>query len=196
MDNAQLKQKKYTQFLPLTGFTLIELLITLVVLGILLAIAYPSFTQSIANNRVRSQAQEIISLLSFARAEAISRGVTVTVFNDPKNLESWNAGGAVRVGGITIFQIAPMVGSQVTSVAGQYQFDSRGIASSAAAISVKDHYASQIATVSVSAGGAISLTFTAATKGSGSDKIKAEDEDTEKKVIEKITINESDDKTV
>ena len=48
------------------GFTLVELIITLAVLGILSAIAYPSLTQSIANNQVRSQAEEIQSILAFA----------------------------------------------------------------------------------------------------------------------------------
>ena len=61
------------------GFTLVELMIVVAMMAILGSIAYPSLTQSIANNRVRTQSTEILNILAFARSEAISRGTVVTV---------------------------------------------------------------------------------------------------------------------
>ncbi|AEQ97004.1 GspH/FimT family pseudopilin [Xanthomonas oryzae pv. oryzicola] len=53
------------------GFTLVELMITIVVLAILLAIAFPSFRGTLRSNRVASSANETLGLLSVARSEAI-----------------------------------------------------------------------------------------------------------------------------
>lgn len=68
-----------------TGFTLIELMITVVVVGILTALAVPSMRTFIQNMRITSQTNEFISDLNFARSEAIKRAANVTVCksNDP-----------------------------------------------------------------------------------------------------------------
>ena len=61
------------------GFTLIELMVTLSVSVILLGIAYPSFTDTIRNNRIITRNNDLIAALNIARSEAAKRGVVTTV---------------------------------------------------------------------------------------------------------------------
>lgn len=64
------------------GFTLIEAMVVVVLLAVLAALAMPSFTTMIANQRVNSATQELLTLLQFARAEGVYKrtesAVTVT----------------------------------------------------------------------------------------------------------------------
>lgn len=53
------------------GFTLIEAMVVVVLVAILAALATPSFSTQIANQRVTAAAQELQVLLQFARAEAV-----------------------------------------------------------------------------------------------------------------------------
>ena len=67
-----------TKTSKLRGFTLIELMITLSIAAILAAIAAPSFSTTIQNNRMATQYNELLASLSLARSEAIKRGQRVT----------------------------------------------------------------------------------------------------------------------
>lgn len=53
------------------GFTLVELMVTLVVLGVVMAMAFPSFTFVMNNNRLSSATNEMVASLHMARMEAI-----------------------------------------------------------------------------------------------------------------------------
>lgn len=53
------------------GFTLIELMVTIAIMAIGLAIAYPSFTGVIRSNRVATGTNTLIATFNLARTEAI-----------------------------------------------------------------------------------------------------------------------------
>lgn len=53
------------------GFTLVELMVGLAVFAILAVVGIPSMNSFISSNRLTSQANEFLSALQFARAEAV-----------------------------------------------------------------------------------------------------------------------------
>ena len=78
-----------------SALTLLELLLTLAVVSILLLIAIPSTQHFIQRNHLVVDMQKIISALSFARTEAITRGEIVTFCPNNNNLQcgqDWSQG--------------------------------------------------------------------------------------------------------
>ncbi len=53
------------------GFTLVELMITVAVVAILAAIAYPSFQTTLRSSRMATTSNELIASLALARSEAV-----------------------------------------------------------------------------------------------------------------------------
>lgn len=62
-----------------SGLTLIELLVTISILGILLAIAVPSFTSTMVRYQMDSVASDLAAFAAMARSEAISRSSRIVV---------------------------------------------------------------------------------------------------------------------
>lgn len=75
-----------------SAFTLIELMVTIAIAGILLAIAVPSFSELVSNNRLSARSNEMVSAIAFARSEAMKRGRPVTL------CRSANSGSGVETG--------------------------------------------------------------------------------------------------
>ncbi|MGH8041083.1 MAG: GspH/FimT family pseudopilin [Rudaea sp.] len=73
------------------GFTLIELMITIFVAFILLALALPSFRDTIMSNHVTETTNALITDLNLARSEAVHRGTLVAVVSDSGS-NDWSGG--------------------------------------------------------------------------------------------------------
>ena len=69
------------------GFSLMEVMVVVAILGILTALAAPSFTPLIEGWRVRQAAEQLQSTLYYARSEAIKRGggIVITKLPDGTN---------------------------------------------------------------------------------------------------------------
>ena len=61
------------------AFTLIELMVTISVLGVIMAIALPNLRDFVVGNRLSSNVNAFIGMLSYARSEAIVRNQPVVV---------------------------------------------------------------------------------------------------------------------
>ena len=61
------------------GFTLVELMVTLFIAAILFTVAVPTFTETIATNRLTTQANDIVAAVTSARSEAIVRNQNISL---------------------------------------------------------------------------------------------------------------------
>lgn len=72
-------------------------MVTVIIIGILLGLAVPTFNEAIQNNRIVAQNNEFISALNYARSEAIRRSDTVSVCSstngtDCSTTTTWSTG--------------------------------------------------------------------------------------------------------
>ncbi|MFK7995334.1 MAG: GspH/FimT family pseudopilin [Granulosicoccus sp.] len=91
------------------GFTLIELLVAIAVLGILLGIGVPSFTEAVKESRISGQYNTMVGSLYLARSEAVKGPGQVTVCprksDDPDQCgtkDDWSNGWIVFIDNTTV----------------------------------------------------------------------------------------------
>ncbi len=115
------------------GYTLLELMVTVAIAAVVAALAAPAFNNVIEKQRVRSAADALISSLSLARSEAITRNSTVTVAQ--KN-SSWTTGWTLVAGGTTLRDESGVTGVTITGSAGSFQFSNSGRATASMTFSI------------------------------------------------------------
>lgn len=78
------------------GFTLIELLIVVSILGILTALALPSFSDTLEASASNGERKRLLTMLNLARSEAIKRGGDVSICASDDGLDceanAWSQG--------------------------------------------------------------------------------------------------------
>lgn len=94
-----------------SGFTLIELVIVVVVVAILAALAFPSYAYVVRSNRVAGQVNDLLTAVSFARNEAVTRGTRITLCASADGTTcdasgNWRTGWVVFVDGGTAGELA------------------------------------------------------------------------------------------
>lgn len=85
------------------GFTIVELLITVTVLGILAAVALPSFGNFVRDQRVKTAISDVYATFIYARSEAIKRAADVQVV--PNSTTNWAQGWTVKDSGGTSLKV-------------------------------------------------------------------------------------------
>ena len=120
------------------------MIVTIVIIGILAAVAFPSYDSLVQNYRARTLSTELTTTLSYARSEAVKRAVTVSVcstgnasFTACGSADDWQNGWIVFIDPNNDGVIdstndrlkikgALETGSNLTSTRSKISFDSRG----------------------------------------------------------------------
>lgn len=61
------------------GFNILELMVAVAVMGVISVLAVPAFGDLVKNNRLATQANDMINSLHYARSEAVNRGSNIRI---------------------------------------------------------------------------------------------------------------------
>lgn len=152
------------------GFSLVELMVAIAVLGILSAIAIPSFNEVIMSTKLRSYANNLVASAHLARSEAIKSNAVVKLCasnNGTSCTGNWQNGWIVINKDNTVIerQQATSDGYLITEAGGTntLNFQSTGIGSTQAALTIcraTPYVGNQEREVRISATGKPSITKT------------------------------------
>lgn len=115
-----------------SGFTLVEVMIVLAVMGMIAAIAVPSFKSIINTNSLATQANDLVGALNYARSEAVKRRQTVTLTSNNGN--NWKDGWAIALADGTLLRNYDALkgNTTLTTTTGTIQYLSSGFTNNAA----------------------------------------------------------------
>ena len=152
------------------GLTMIELMTALVVVGILFAIAVPSYRNASLGSRLSASANDLLASVQLARSEAIKRNIAVTLCASANGTTcaasgGWEQGWVVRAAGEVIQTQQALPDRYLFTQAGgtaPLNFQPIGIGATAAVFTVcrDDPDGSQERVVTVTAGGSANVTRT------------------------------------
>jgi len=118
------------------GFSLIELMVSLVLLGILIAIAIPSYRSLIAEQRIRTTMADLHSALALVRSEAVKRNRSLTLVRvDDSWTKGWRVASPVS-GQPDLLNHGQATGVAIEGAAASVVFSASGRVSSAVTFQV------------------------------------------------------------
>ena len=128
------------------GFNLLELLIAISILGVITALAVPSFQSISINSNLSTETNDLVSSLRYARSEAAKQGLNVTVCSANAGLTAcsgsadWSTGWLVVDSGGTVLNVREALAADtatemdIVGGTGAIVFNRNGFSSSARTI--------------------------------------------------------------
>ena len=107
------------------GFTLVEGMTVIVIVGLMMSMAFPRFSEYRARSAVRSATTRVSSSLASARAAAIQRGVSVEFRISGNTISVVEPAGNTTV--VPAIPLDDLFGVTVTASATSIAFDPRGL---------------------------------------------------------------------
>lgn len=69
---------------PRSAFTLVELLLVMAILVVMMALVAPALSHTLRGQKLKEEATRFVALTEYARSEAVSQGVSMSVWVDAK----------------------------------------------------------------------------------------------------------------